>query len=141
MIYMTQEALRGLQSYRYKSTGLTWLDHLHQPFWNGAWPPLAPPRGGGGARARPRRTGSQSRAGRRSSARSPPRCPAGQGGRREFKSPRGDAGRATRPPARGGATRAAPRGPAGIAPAAPRPRGAPCRRPGPAPVPRLQCAA
>lgn len=36
MIYMTKEAIDGLKNYKYRSTGLTWIDALHQPFWNGA---------------------------------------------------------------------------------------------------------
>lgn len=33
---MSAEAIQGLKNYKYKSTGLTWLDEVHQPFWNGA---------------------------------------------------------------------------------------------------------
>ena len=43
MIYMTKEALRGLKQYQYKSMGTTWLDDLHQPFWNGTFATLVPP--------------------------------------------------------------------------------------------------
>ena len=35
MGYLTPRALRGLKQYKYKAGGYTWLDDVHQPFWNG----------------------------------------------------------------------------------------------------------
>ncbi|KAF5843458.1 CDP-Ethanolamine:DAG ethanolamine phosphotransferase [Dunaliella salina] len=34
MKFLSQQALYGLQSYKYKSGGYTYLDSLHNPFWN-----------------------------------------------------------------------------------------------------------
>ncbi|KAK9792253.1 hypothetical protein WJX73_008786 [Symbiochloris irregularis] len=34
MPYLSTRALGGLKQYEYKSGGYTWLDDLHQPFWN-----------------------------------------------------------------------------------------------------------
>eukprot|EP00884_Botryococcus_braunii_P012698 jgi/Botrbrau1/21429/Bobra.0216s0042.1 len=33
--YLSPRALKGLQQYQYRPGGYTWLDDLHQPFWNG----------------------------------------------------------------------------------------------------------
>ena len=35
MPYITPRGLKGLKQYKYKPGGYTWLDDLHQPFWNG----------------------------------------------------------------------------------------------------------
>ena len=32
--YLSQRMCKGLSSYKYQSSGLTWLDHLHDPMWN-----------------------------------------------------------------------------------------------------------
>eukprot|EP00983_Pelagomonas_calceolata_P031626 991489-Pelagomonas_calceolata.AAC.7 len=34
MKFLSKQALFGLQSYKYKSGGYTYLDTLHNPFWN-----------------------------------------------------------------------------------------------------------
>ncbi|MEW5306169.1 MAG: hypothetical protein WDW36_008656 [Sanguina aurantia] len=34
MGYLSPRALQGLKEYQYKPAGYTWLDDLHQPFWN-----------------------------------------------------------------------------------------------------------
>ena len=32
--YLSKRMCKGISSYKYQSAGLTWLDHLHNPFWN-----------------------------------------------------------------------------------------------------------
>lgn len=34
--YLSLRALEGLAGYQYKSGGLTWMDHVHNPMWNAA---------------------------------------------------------------------------------------------------------
>ena len=36
-MYYSRDDLEGLRAYKYKSSGTTWLDDAHQPFWNGMW--------------------------------------------------------------------------------------------------------
>jgi hypothetical protein len=35
MPYLSRRALEGLANYKYVASGLTWLDDIHQPAWNG----------------------------------------------------------------------------------------------------------
>ncbi len=37
MPYCSPRALQGLKNYKYVSGGYTWLDDIHQPFWNCAF--------------------------------------------------------------------------------------------------------
>ena len=37
MPYLSRRALEGLANYKYVASGLTWLDDIHQPAWNGVW--------------------------------------------------------------------------------------------------------
>lgn len=32
--YLTERALQGLKQYQYKPGGYTWLDAVHNPYWN-----------------------------------------------------------------------------------------------------------
>jgi ethanolaminephosphotransferase len=32
--YLSKRMLKGLSTYKYTSSGLTWLDHVHNPMWN-----------------------------------------------------------------------------------------------------------
>jgi hypothetical protein len=34
MPYLSERGLEGLKQYVYHSGGTTWLDDVHQPFWN-----------------------------------------------------------------------------------------------------------
>jgi hypothetical protein len=34
MPYLSERGLQGLKQYVYHSGGYTWLDDVHQPFWN-----------------------------------------------------------------------------------------------------------
>lgn len=34
MKYLSNRALEGLKDYKYKSAGATWMDEIHNPFWN-----------------------------------------------------------------------------------------------------------
>ncbi len=38
MPYLSERGLEGLKQYVYHSAGYTWLDDVHQPFWNCAYP-------------------------------------------------------------------------------------------------------
>lgn len=42
MPYLSERALDGLKHYKYKPGGYTWLDDLHQPFWNCALATVSP---------------------------------------------------------------------------------------------------
>jgi ethanolaminephosphotransferase len=36
--YLSERALQGLKQYKYKPGGYTWLDDVHNPYWNCACP-------------------------------------------------------------------------------------------------------